>query len=342
MKLFENIVGQERAKRKMEFLLQGYNATGVMPHLMFIAPKGCGKTTMAKAMARQLESEVNVGKPKPFIEINCSTIKGVKQFFNQIVIPRMMGGQEITLLFDECSELPRELTMALLTILNPNKENKNRFTYEEAEVEFDFSKQTFMFATTEAQSVFHALMDRCERLDLEEYTLDHLAKIISNSLNEISFDKNVLPQISPVLRGNARSAQKMANHIHLFLKCKGQKFFGQTEWDELTEALGILPLGLNSIELQVLKALEGSNGCTLTNIAAKVGLSRSCVQRDFELYLLKLNLIEIGVGGRRLTMRGITYLKAMQPPPVKPLVAEEAPAATWSATTPANTPAPVC
>ena len=35
-----------------------------------------------------------------------------------------------------------------------------------------------MFATTETQSVFHALMDRLERVDLEEYTLEEMLEIL--------------------------------------------------------------------------------------------------------------------------------------------------------------------
>ena len=63
-------------------------------------------------------------KPKPFLELNCSSIRSVQQFFDGVVMP-YVDGKDITILFDEASELPRDLTMALLTITNPNKEKKN-------------------------------------------------------------------------------------------------------------------------------------------------------------------------------------------------------------------------
>ena len=128
--LFPNIVGQDRAKKRLNFYLQGYNANGVMPHLMFIAPKGCGKTTLAKAMGKNMVSRKDTSKPKRFLEINCSTVKSVKQFFNQIVIPHI-NMQECTVLLDECSELPKDVTMMLLTVLNPNSENRTTFSYED-------------------------------------------------------------------------------------------------------------------------------------------------------------------------------------------------------------------
>ena len=76
--LFPDIVGQDKAKKKLAFFHRGYKASSIIPHLMFIAPKGCGKTTLAKAIGKQLTD--STGKPKRFLEINCSTIKSVKQF----------------------------------------------------------------------------------------------------------------------------------------------------------------------------------------------------------------------------------------------------------------------
>ena len=236
---FENIVGQDAAKKKLNFFLGGYKATGIVPHLMFVAPKGCGKTTMAKAFGKQLlarHDEDRIGRPKRFLEINCSTIKSVKQFFNQIVIPHI-NDKECTVLFDEASELPKDVTMALLTILNPNKENRTSFSYEDYVVDFDFSRQTFMFATTEAQQIFHALMDRTERVDLEDYTYDELGEIVKRVCEGKKFENDILPDVATVLRGNARAAQKMANNIDVYLDAKKSKKFTRADWDKLKDHL---------------------------------------------------------------------------------------------------------
>lgn len=310
--VFSGIVGQDKAKKKLSFLLEGYKATGIMPHLMFVAPKGCGKTTLAKKVAFNLASRENLGNPKDHFDVNCSTIKGIRPFIDDVVTP--FSNKEATFILDECSELPRNVTMLLLSMLNPNKENQNTFTYGNESFLIDFRKQTFIFATTEPQTVFHALMDRCERIDLEEYTLDNLGNIISNSLNGVNFKEDALAEASSVLRGNARSAQKMANHIKQYLTFRNKSSFGQSDWKNFADVMGISPLGLNPVEIQVLKILEQSkSGCTLTNIAAKLGLTRSSVQQDFETYLQKLNLMEIVVGGRRITMKGRNYLKLLSP-----------------------------
>ena len=304
--LFPDIVGQDRAKKKLAFFHRGYNASSIIPHLMFIAPKGCGKTTMAKAMARKLKGS---DKPvKTFLEINCSTIKNLKQFFNQIVIPHV-NQKECTILFDEASELPKDVTMALLTILNPNEHNRTEFAFEDYVVDFNFRDHSFMFATTEAHKIFHALMDRCERIDLEEYSYNQLGEIIGRQMQDYTFEKGMLDEIATVLRGNARAAQKMAGNIKTYLASKNSMKMTLKDWEDIKDELGILPLGINRIELQVLRALKEKKECSLTHLGAVTGLTVQCLRQDFELFLQKQMLMEITTNGRSLTTKGHKYLK---------------------------------
>jgi Holliday junction resolvasome RuvABC ATP-dependent DNA helicase subunit len=168
-----------------------------------------------------------------------------------------------------------------------------------------------MLATTEAQQIFHALMDRCERVDLEEYTYDQLGKIVLKTLeaDEMTVDEKTLAKVSSVLRANARQAQKMANSIRIYLRGMKKNHFGGEDWIKLEYALGVLPLGLSNIEVQILNILREKKECSLTCISAKTGLTKGCVQRDFELYLMKHSLMEITTAGRTLTTKGMDYLK---------------------------------
>ena len=326
---FSGLIGQAKAKRKLDFHLDNFDATKVLPHMMFIAPKGCGKTMLAKAVGRNLYSaepthrttidefgdrhtvEVPAGKaPKRFLEINCSSIKSVPQFIEGLLMERI-NNKEVTVLFDEASELPKDVTMFLLSALNPTANNFNTVTYDEHTFDFNFRRQTFMFATTEAHKIFHALIDRCDRIDMEEYTLSELGKIVQLNLDNesIKVDPKVLDEIAMVLRGNARAAQKMANDMKNYMARSKKKKFDAGDWAKLKYALGIMPLGLNDIEIQILKVLRERKTCSLTNLSAKIGLTTECIRRDFEMYLQKQNLMNIQIGGRCLSKEGIDYLK---------------------------------
>ena len=122
-KLFANVFGQKSAKKRMGFYQKCYSKTGLRPNTLIVDQQGGGKTFMAKELGRNLR-RTGEDKAKPFLEINCASLKNIRQFFNNVVVPHMVD-KDMTILFDEASELPKELTLGLITILNPNTKNRN-------------------------------------------------------------------------------------------------------------------------------------------------------------------------------------------------------------------------
>jgi Holliday junction resolvasome RuvABC ATP-dependent DNA helicase subunit len=240
-------------------------------------------------------------EPKRYIEINCATIKNLRSFVDMIMTPYMIN-TDATFLFDECHMIPKDVTMALLTITNPNKDNHNTFSYDGQDFEIDFKKLTFLFATTEPQEVFHALIDRMERIDLDDYSYDELGQILLLNTEKIKFSGDLVSKhIAPTLRGNGRSAQKMASNIINYCAANNVRTFKLKDWESLCNTLDIMPYGINKTELKYLRALA-RNGCVrLYNLAAKLQMTRAAIQSDAEIYLQKLNFIEVSTHGRQLT-----------------------------------------
>jgi Holliday junction resolvasome RuvABC ATP-dependent DNA helicase subunit len=298
---YSQIIGQEKTKSKLNFLLDGYKQTKIIPHLLFVAPRGCGKTLIAQETAKIM----NRGKT---ILINCSTIKNVKSFFNQIMLP-FVYNRDCVIIFDEASELPRDVTMALLTILNPNQNNSNEFSFEDGTYTFHFNLNSFIFCTTEAQKIFHALLDRLYRIDMQDYSFVELGSIIKNNLKSSKLDINdsIIQDVSSVCRGNARQAQSMANQISSYLKSKKYNELTSEGWKEIKSKLSIYPLGLSEIELNVIKILKEHGEVRLTNLSAKTNLTKDMLQKNVELYLVRNSLIEIRPTGRALTKKGHEY-----------------------------------
>ena len=298
---YSQIVGQQKTKTKLNFLLEGFKETSIMPHLLFVAPRGCGKTLIAQETASLMGRKNNA-------IINCSTIKNVKSFFNQVMLPYVVS-KDITLIFDEASELPRDVTMALLTILNPNTNNWNEFTFEDGTYRFRFDQNSFIFCTTEAQKLFHALLDRLYRVDMQDYSYVELGNIISNNLKtkNQSIDDSVIGEVSSVCRGNARQAQAMANQISSYLSSKKSNKLTNDGWTDIKSKLSIYPLGLSEIELNVIKILKEHGEVRLTNLSAKTNLTKDMLQKNVELYLMRNSLIEIRPTGRALTKKGHDY-----------------------------------
>jgi Holliday junction resolvasome RuvABC ATP-dependent DNA helicase subunit len=302
--MFDNIIGQEKIKKRLEFFVQGQEATSISPNILFVAPKGSGKTLIAQTYASCLRD--SKGNRRKLLTINCSSLTRLKQFVNDLLVPHV-ADKEVTILFDEASEIPKDVTMGLLTILNPNRENRTSFSYGDFNIDFDFRKVTFLFATTEAHKIFHALIDRLERVDLEEYTLQDLSTIVQKN-TPVGIDSAAMLEIAKVLRGNARQAVRMAGHLSSYVSSTKKGEFKIDDWPDFCTKTATNSLGLSHLEIKVLQCLAEKSETTLTNLSAKTSLTRQTLQRDTENYLQKLNLIDVTPTGRKLTKHGRDYL----------------------------------
>ena len=304
---FPELIGQDGVKKKLAFYLEAFEKTGKCPFLNLIGAKGLGKTEFAKAFAKNLHNED--GDRRLFYEINCSTIKNNESFFEQIFLP-LISDNEITVLFDECHALPQDLTMAFLTIFNTEKSGRKDFIWNEMTFTFDFTKQTFIFATTESDKIFPPLKDRLTTIDFEPYSEEELSEIVKLCTPEVVYSMGCIEKIATTIRNNARSAVKRAKEISLYCGAKGNTLFTLDNFDDLCDRVGILPLGISFTEKQILQVLNNCGSATLTGLSAKLGLSKSAVQRDHELYLLNKNLIEID-GKRKITSHGLKLCESL-------------------------------
>jgi Holliday junction resolvasome RuvABC ATP-dependent DNA helicase subunit len=304
---FSHLIGQENVKKKLNFYIKAYQATSVCPFLNLVGAKGLGKTLFAKEFAKQLNNKD--GSKRPFLELNCSTIKNNAQFFEQIFIPLVMNN-EITILFDEAHALPKDLTMAFLTIFNTEKTNTKEFVYDEQTFAFDFTKQTFIFATTESDKLFPPLKDRLSTVDFEQYSEENLGEIIKLNCEGINFTDESLKMTAKTVRGNARNAVMRSREIVLYCESENKNSFEVKDYESLTDLLGILPHGITCTERQILEILSERGSCKLQTLSAVTGLSPTSLRRDHEVYLLRNNFMQID-GERKITNFGKQLIQSI-------------------------------
>jgi len=302
--MFDSLIGQPEIKRQLEFYSDAYKKTSVVPFLLLNGAKGLGKTEFLKQFSKTLTNED--GKPRPMLELNSSTIKNNQMFFEQIFMP-IVQNNEITLFFDEAHALPKDLVMAFLSITNTERTPFKEFNWREYTFQFDFTKISMIFATTELDKLFPPLKDRLTILDFKPYKVDEISQIVKGRLKGVEFEEGVLEEIASTTRGNARSAVKRAKEIETYCETHNSTLFFKEEWKELRQILGIKPLGLTNTEIQVLEILAERGPSTLQTIAAVTGMSRTAIQRDAELYLLQRGLMKIN-GTREISRAGTLIL----------------------------------
>jgi len=305
--IFDGLIGQDNVKKKLSFYLKAFNKTSICPFLNFVGAKGLGKTEFAKSFARNLTN--NDGSPRPFIEINCSTIKNNEAFFEQIFLP-VIANNEVTILLDEAHALPKDLTNAFLTIFNTEKDHVKDFHWEEQVFTFNFKKQTFLFATTESDKLFPPLKDRLTTIDFEPYEYSELGEILQTKVPDVNFTPDALYQIAKTTRGNARNAVMRAKEIMLFCEAENSPTFNGDSFEKFCDTLGILPHGITCTEKQLLQILAERGASTLSMLSASTGLSTSSIRADHELYLLRKNFMQID-GKRKITPDGKKVLESI-------------------------------
>lgn len=303
--MFNKLIGQEEVKRTLSFFAKAQNKNGIAPFLMMSGAKGLGKTEFAKEYASNLKNKD--GSKRPFLEINCSTIKNANAFFEQIFLPIVMHN-EITILLDEAHMLPKDLVNAFLTVFNTEKGSYKEYHHAEQIFPFDFTKQNFIFATTEMDKLFAPFKDRLTIVDFRPYSKEELGEIIDLVCGEIEFDDGLLETVAETTRGNARSAVKRCKEIHLYCESNNKKDFTKSDWKSMCHTLGIKPMGLSNIEVEILKILKERGNCSLQMLSAVTGMSRTAIQKEAELYLLKCGLMKIN-GQREISGKGVNVLQ---------------------------------
>jgi holliday junction DNA helicase RuvB len=310
MEYFNEMIGQSKVKNILGFYIDAFEKTEILPHLFIVGQRGQGKTMLATQVAKNLKS-TTFGRVKPMLTINCSTLKNVRQLVEDIFL-QYTRDQHITVFFDEVHEMPVSIQNCMLTVLNPNKNNVNNLRFEDYNIEFDFRKISFVFATTDPQKVIAPLKDRCKMIHMEEYKHEDLAKIVESNSEDVTYDQQTLQEIASVCRGNARNATLMAkDNIIQYARRHNIFDIDAKIWGDIKELLGILPLGLETTELHILEILKERGQCSLTNLSAVTGLSPQAIRSEFELYPMKHGLIQVVQGGRKITPKGIEYLSKL-------------------------------
>lgn len=303
---FDGIIGQQRVLKTLSFYLDGYKASGVLLPTALFGSKGLGKTTLARTIGKNLLNSDN--KPKRFLEINGASLKNLRRFVESVVIPFVQGGQETTIFLDEVHSVDESVLDWLLSVLCvDNDKFLTHATFDGQNFDFDFTRVSFILASTNQEKLSSPFRDRLKRVDLESYTASELLTILEKKLNEVKL-ADAGEEIISTCRGNPRKVVDISKDIKSFCGQRKTHTFNYDDWKKLKNILNIRPLGITGNEYQLLKYLDKHGAQSLRCLAAALNLDSSTVQREIELYLIAHGLISIDIK-RKITDYGQKVLK---------------------------------
>lgn len=301
---FPEVVGQKKAKEKIAFFLASWQADSDMafPTLLLTGSHGLGKTYVAKKIAQKMS--------RRFCEVNGSMIDNEKDFFESFIFEQVHGRSPVTVFIDECHKIPKSVMTALLTVLNPTRNNKVVIAYNGVDIVFDMTKINFVFATTDAYQLLPPLKNRCEEVVFRPYSGDELIDMIRFYLGEnidIDCDTSDLVQ---ACRGRGRDTFVLTQNIKRFWAAYSidEEKLSSDMWEKLKSILGIGKQGLYEREIELVNLIAKHGPISANNLATMMMVNEDNVRQELEVRPRELGLIESTSRGRSVTEQGQRYI----------------------------------
>ena len=292
---FEEVLGQEHVTRTLRNALLG----GRVAHAyLFAGPRGTGKTTMARLLAKAVnclseEDEkpcnqcsicqaINEGRLLDLIEIDAASNRGIDEIrdLREKVGFRPNEAQYKVYVIDEVHMLTNEAFNALLKTLEEPPPHV-----------------IFVLATTEPHKIPATILSRCQRFDFRRASLEDLRRKLNRICESegIAIEAAALELIARSAAGSFRDAESLLDQL---------ASYGD---DEIT--LAQVQAVLGTVSSQAIGKLVGylvkrdvASGLDLINQMVGDGVDPRQFNRELVEYLRGLLLIKAGNGASLLNV----------------------------------------
>ena len=272
---FDDVIGQKDVINRLKIVTYAcLNSSSPMPHTLLDGPPGLGKTTIASAIA----TEMNVN----LYTVNAASLRSVKN-----VLPYLMGIAPRSVLFiDEIHRLPTLVEEFLYPVM---EDFTMTITVEDKPEKIDLPMFTLVGATTSGGSLSQPFYDRFTiKEHLSFYTPDELAKLAG--LNAEKFGLNVSESDALEIAKRSKGTPRILNARLQWYKNYVSFYKDRTvAVDEVFSSQGIDNRGLDNYDRLYLQTLQKSRGqpLGLKSISSLTGISIETIENSIEPYLMR-------------------------------------------------------
>jgi len=307
------IIGHENTKKQLEVaMLAAYKRNKALPHIMFAGSPGCGKTSMARFVARRFKV--------PFLSVVPNDLKDYKtvmKVLNQLDHKNYddhgnrIGGITPTILFiDEVHNLPlkgQELLGLAMERFIIESGRPNKYYW--------LPFFTLIGATTSPGKLSKPFRDRFKlNFIFQPYDLEEMDKIVLYHMKRlnIQIETAAIRIISKRTRGIPRIAVGFVERVRDKILATAAPWANKIMVEDVFVDMGIDSEGFTNTELKVLKSLFDAGGAPvgLENLAIITEEDKKTIRDSVEPFLIRKGLILVSGKGRILTPKGIEYIES--------------------------------
>ncbi len=214
---FSEVVGQDHVTTT---LLNAIKSDKISHAYLFSGPKGCGKTTVARLLAKAVNCEKDDG-PEPCNK--CSSCREIMENRSMDIIEIDAASHRG---IDEIRELRERVRFG------PSKSKYKVFILDEAHqltsgaanallkmLEDAPAHAIFILATTEPQKMIPTIISRCQRFDFRKIAVPEMTKRLEKIVKKegVSVEKDVLSIIASASGGALRDGESILSQIISFV-----------------------------------------------------------------------------------------------------------------------------
>jgi Holliday junction DNA helicase RuvB len=277
----KDYVGQQKAKAIIEAYVSNKN---ILPHIIIHGNAGCGKTTLARIIAKE--------KGCKFVEIMSKSIENGTDLCNIIT-----ASPNAIVFIDELHGLKRDWVELIYMMMEDFTFNGN-----------PIKPFTLIGATTEYGELLKSrrpFIDRFKiNIELETYTSDEIELIIKNHANRAA-----LPFLSPVALKTISVNSKLVPRTAIRLIEATVAFHG--DYKTALSVNRIIKDGLTDKDVKTLTYLANIKVAGCESISSYLNTPKQSYLYEVEPYLLQTGFIVRVAQGRKITQAGIDFLKTL-------------------------------
>ncbi len=274
-----------------------------LPHVLLTSSGGgLGKSTLASIISNEMLCPLHTTTGQCLF--NTAALKNVLIRLE----PNHM------LLIDEAHCLGRQAAEELLVVTEQNILNVT--VGMRGPMKLLLPPHTIIMASTKPERLSAPLIQRFGlHLHLDFYQVHDLAEIVKGmaSRMDMEFDEQVYAGIASRAKGIPRIALRLSERVRDLTQARQLAKASTDELDLALQIEGIDDLGLNRQDRHYMRVLAQAEPRPIgvRNLALALGMSTQTVQDILEPTLVRLGMISIGVGGRRLTSQGKEHLDSV-------------------------------